>query len=77
MTRTRWILADLTVLIVGVAAALVCSRLGVRTSEFPAVGDQPAFTATRYVGPWLGSAAALGTLAGVALIDLCDRLLNR
>ncbi|WP_460701107.1 hypothetical protein [Nocardia thraciensis] len=73
MMRRLWILADLVLLVVCLGAAVRSWRHGISTTWFAAVGEQPAFEATRYSGPWLGLAAFLVAVAGLAIVDLVAR----
>lgn len=68
---------DLAVAILALALAVLCWQLGVRNTAFPATGDVPAYTATRYVGPWLFLATVLVAGAGVAAIDAAVRVARR
>ncbi|MGW0182978.1 hypothetical protein [Nocardia sp. NPDC003345] len=67
---------DLAAALVALALAVLCWQLGVRDTDFPATGDVPAYTATRYVGPWLFLATVLVAGAGVATIDAAARVLR-
>ncbi|MBF6172874.1 hypothetical protein [Nocardia blacklockiae] len=73
MMRRLWIVVDLVLLVVCLGAAVPSWRSGISTAAFDAVGKQPAFEATRYSGPWLGLAALLVAIAGLAVIDLVAR----
>ncbi len=71
--RRVWILLDLVLVVVCAVAAVPTWKHGIRTTWFAAIGDQPAFESTRYLGPWLALAAVLVAAAGLAAIDLVVR----
>ncbi|MFJ1459641.1 hypothetical protein [Nocardia wallacei] len=73
MMRRVWIVVDLVLLVVCAGAAVPSWRNGIDRTVFAAAGEQPAFEATRYSGPWLGLAALLVAIAGLAVIDLVAR----
>lgn len=77
MMRRMWIVLDVVVLLVCIGAAVPSWRGGIESIAFAASADQPAFEATRYSGPWLGLAAVLVTVAGLAVIDLVARCAGR
>ncbi|MGW5387825.1 hypothetical protein [Nocardia sp. NPDC003963] len=68
--------ADIVLAVLAIALAVLCWNLGVRNTDFPATGDVPAYTATRYVGPWLFLAMLLVAGAGAAVIDAATRLVR-
>ncbi|WP_327149445.1 hypothetical protein [Nocardia sp. NBC_01329] len=61
--------ADIAAAVLALALAALCWNLGVQNTDFPATGEVPAYTATRYVGPWLFLAMLLVAGAGTAVID--------
>jgi hypothetical protein len=71
--RRPWIVVDLVLILLGMAAAVQSWHNGVRTTPFPGSDAVPAFEASRYAGPWLGLAALLVAVAGLAVIDLVAR----
>ncbi len=71
--RRLWIMIDLVLVVACAVAAVPIWQRGIRKTWFAAIGDQPAFESTRYIGPWLGLAALLVAVAGVAAIDLVVR----
>ncbi|WP_280266432.1 hypothetical protein [Nocardia wallacei] len=73
MMRRLWIVVDLVLLVLCLGAAVQSWRHGIGTTWFAEVGEQPAFEATRYSGPWLGLAAFLVAVAGLAAVDLVAR----
>ncbi|MFI5780358.1 hypothetical protein [Nocardia sp. NPDC051570] len=75
--RRLWIVVDVALIVLCLGAAVPSWRNGIHTTAFEASGDLPAFEATRYVGPWLGAAALLVAVAGVALVDLVARWAGR
>ncbi|MEV5651835.1 hypothetical protein AB0L57_26615 [Nocardia sp. NPDC052254] len=77
MMRRLLILLDLVLVVACAVAAVPIWQHGVRTTWFAAIGDQPAFESTRYVGTWLGLAALLVAAAGIAAIDLVVRFAVR
>ncbi|WP_328388789.1 hypothetical protein [Nocardia sp. NBC_00416] len=68
--------ADIALAVLGIALAALCWNLGVQNTDFPATGDVPAYTGTRYVGPWLFLAALLVAGAGTAVIDAVTRIVR-
>ena len=66
--------ADIAVAVLALALAALCWNLGVRNTDFPATGEVTAYTATRYVGPWLFLAMLLVAGAGAAVVDGVTRL---
>jgi len=77
MMRRLWIVLDVVVLLACIGAAVPSWRGGIESIGFGASADQPAFEATRYSGPWLGLAAVLVAVAGLAVIDLVARCADR
>ncbi|WP_280396927.1 hypothetical protein [Nocardia carnea] len=77
MNRSLVVSVDIAVAVVAAGLAALCWALGVQTTDLPATGDYPAYTATRYVAPWLFLAMLLVTGAGLALTDAAARLLRR
>ncbi|MEU4314668.1 hypothetical protein [Nocardia sp. NPDC024068] len=69
--------ADLAAAILALALAVLCWQLGVRNTDFPPTGEVPAYTATRYVAPWLFLATVLVAGAGAAVIDAAVRVVRR
>ncbi|NKY37748.1 hypothetical protein HGA13_32460 [Nocardia speluncae] len=67
---------DLAVAVLAIGLAALCWARGLQTTDLPATGDYPAYTATRYVAPWLFLAGVLVTGAGLAVIDAVARLLR-
>ncbi|MBF6163792.1 hypothetical protein IU486_03275 [Streptomyces gardneri] len=75
----RWIVAvlvELDLFVLALLGAVLSARTGVRTTDFAPAGDAPAFTATRYAGPWWLLAAALVAVAGVLAIDAAARIVR-
>ncbi|MEV3965345.1 hypothetical protein AB0M34_31445 [Nocardia sp. NPDC050193] len=68
--------ADIALAVLALALAALCWNLGVQNTDFPATGDVPAYTATRYAGPWLFLAMLLVAGAGTAVIDAVARLVR-
>ncbi len=62
----RFVVAGLAAVLLLVAAVLLF-RHGVRTDHFPSFVSGVTTSITRYSGPWIGAAAGLALLAGVAL----------
>lgn len=60
--------------VAAVLAGVLSWRNSIRTTEFAAAGDVPAFEATRYAAPWVFLAAALCTVAGLLLVDAVAQL---
>ncbi len=77
MTHRLWLAVDVVVLVLCLAAIVPAWHAGIESVSFAASGDLPAFEATRYSGPWLGLAALLAAVAGLALIDLVARAVER
>ncbi len=73
MMRRLLILLDLVLVVACAVAAVPIWQHGIRTTWFAAIGDQPAFESTRYIGPWLALSALLVAAAGIAAIDLVVR----
>ncbi len=71
--RRLWIVVDLVLLVLCLAAVVPVWRNGTSTVALAAADELPGFTATRYSGPWLGSATVLVAVAGLAVIDLVAR----
>ncbi|MFE3053788.1 hypothetical protein [Nocardia sp. NPDC059239] len=71
----RWltVFAEFVLVPVLVVAAVWCWHNGIRTTVFKPQGEVPAFTATRYIGPWLAGCAVLAIMSGLALIDVVAR----
>lgn len=69
--------ADIVLAVLAIASAALCWNLGLQNTDFPATGDVPAYTATRYVGPWLFLAMLLVAGAGSAVINAVARLVRR
>ncbi|MFI5714410.1 hypothetical protein [Nocardia sp. NPDC051750] len=67
---------DITVAVIAIGLAALCWALGVQTTDLPATGDYPAYTATRYVAPWLFLAMLLVAGAGLAVVDAAARLIR-
>ncbi|MEU1983549.1 hypothetical protein [Nocardia sp. NPDC019395] len=67
---------DIAVAVVALGFAALCWALGVQTTDLPASGDYPAYTATRYVAPWLFLASVLVAGAGLAVIDAAARFIR-
>ncbi len=67
---------DLAVAVIAIGLAALCWAQGLQTTDLPATGDYPAYTATRYVAPWLFLAGVLVTGAGLAVIDAVARILR-
>ncbi|MBF6218682.1 hypothetical protein IU479_11255 [Nocardia abscessus] len=75
----RWIVAvfvELDLIVLALVGAVLGARAGVRTTDFPPLGDAPGFTATRYIAPWWLLAAVLVAVAGVLAIDAAARLVR-
>jgi hypothetical protein len=70
------VLGEVVVAVLCVVVAVVSWQNGLATTSLAASGDVPAFTATRYVGPWLVLAAFLVTVAGVVGVDAGARTLR-
>jgi hypothetical protein len=64
---------DIVLAVLGIGLAALCWNLGMQNTDFPATRDVPAYTATRYVGPWLFLATLLVAGAGSAVIDAVAR----
>lgn len=77
MNRSLVVSVDFAVAVLAVGLAALCWTLGVQTTDLPATGDYPAYTATRYVAPWLFLAMLLIAGAGLAVVDAAARLLRR
>ena len=77
MRHRLWPVVDVVVLVACLAGAVPAWHAGIESTPFAGSGDLPAFEATRYIGPWLGLAAVLVVVAGLALIDLVARSLSR
>ncbi len=77
MMRRMWIVLDLVAVVVCLAAAVPSWHAGIESITFAASADQPAFEATHYSGPWLVLAALLVAVAGLAVIDLVARGVDR
>ncbi|KZM70832.1 hypothetical protein [Nocardia terpenica] len=77
MRRRLWLGIDAVLAVLCLVAAVRSWHAGIGTTFFAADGDQPAFEATRYIGPWLALAALLVVVAGLALIDLVVRWARR
>ncbi len=75
--RRVWIVLDVAVLLVCLGAAVPSWRGGLESIRFLADEDQPAFTATRYSGPWVALTALLIAIAGLAVVDLVARFAAR
>ncbi|AYF73545.1 hypothetical protein D7D52_06395 [Nocardia yunnanensis] len=75
----RWptVFAEFVLVPILVAAAVWCWHNGIRTTVFAPQGDAPAFSATRYVGPWLAGAAILAIGAGLVAVDVLARAFRR
>ncbi len=67
---------ELDLIVLALVGAVLSARAGVRTTDFPPLGDAPGFTATRYVAPWWLLAAVLVAVAGVLAIDAAARLVR-
>ncbi|KAA2264838.1 hypothetical protein F0L68_07110 [Solihabitans fulvus] len=72
----RAIVAVVEVLVVAllVFLAVQCWRNGVIRYTFPIEGHDP-LPATRFVGSWMAGAVALGTAAGIIVLDAVRQLL--
>ncbi|MQY18248.1 hypothetical protein [Nocardia macrotermitis] len=77
MMQRLWPVLDVVVLVACIAGVAPAWHAGIESVPFAASGDLPAFEATRYSGPWLGLAALLVAVAGLALIDLIARSVRR
>ncbi|WP_067674706.1 hypothetical protein [Nocardia miyunensis] len=77
MMHRLWPVLDVVVLVCCLAGVVPAWHAGIESIPFAASGDLPAFEATRYDGPWLGLAALLVVAAGLALIDLVARSVDR
>ncbi|MFF3571701.1 hypothetical protein [Nocardia jiangxiensis] len=77
MMYRLWPVLDVLVLVLCLAGVVPAWHAGIESTSFAASGDLPAFDATRYDGLWLGLAALLVAVAGLALIDLIARGLDR
>ena len=62
----RFVVAGLAAVLLLVAAVLLFDH-GVRTDHFPSFVTGVSTSITRYSGPWIGAAAGLALLAGLAL----------
>lgn len=51
MNRSIVPAADLVLAVLAIGLAVLCWNQGLHNTWFPAAGDVPAYTATRYVGP--------------------------
>ncbi|MGV9665807.1 hypothetical protein ACWDUL_12715 [Nocardia niigatensis] len=69
MTRWLTVFAEIVLVPVLVVLAVWCWHNGIQTTVFKPQGEMPAFTATRYFGPWLAVCALLAIGSGLALID--------
>ncbi|NKY56588.1 hypothetical protein [Nocardia flavorosea] len=67
---------DLAVAVLAIGLAALCWAQGLQTTDLPATADYPAYTATRYVAPWLFLAGVLVTGAGLAVVDAAARTLR-
>ncbi|NUS92697.1 MAG: hypothetical protein HOQ36_09835 [Nocardia sp.] len=68
--------ADIAAAVLALVLAALCWYLGVQNTDFPATGEVPAYSATRYVGPWLFLAMLLVAGAGAAVIDGVARIVR-
>ncbi|GAB0106665.1 hypothetical protein JMUB6875_56520 [Nocardia sp. JMUB6875] len=75
----RWltVFAEFVLVPILVAAAVWCWRNGIQTTVFRAQGEAPAFSATRYAGPWLAASAVFVIGAGLLFIDVLARAFRR
>lgn len=76
MNRSIVPAADLVLAVLAIGLAVLCWNQGLHNTWFPAAGDVPAYTATRYVGPWLFLAILLAAGAGIALLDAGVRIIR-
>lgn len=67
---------EIAVAVLALGVAVLCWAHGLQTTDVPATGDYPAYTATRYVAPWLFLAGVAVTGAGLAVIDAVARLVR-
>ena len=67
------LVVEVVLAVFAVLLAVLCWQQGVQSTAFPATGDVPAHTATRYVGPWLFGACVLVAVAGLVLLDAFAR----
>ncbi|MFI9510647.1 hypothetical protein [Nocardia sp. NPDC052566] len=67
----KWIVVvvDLVLTALCLLGAVASWRGGLRHTVFSAVGEIPAFEATRYSAPWLLLAAVLVAVGGLLAID--------
>ncbi|WP_431956430.1 hypothetical protein [Nocardia lijiangensis] len=66
-------LGEVVAAVVALILAVLSWSRGVVTTSFAAVGEMPAFEATRFVAPWLVLAAFLVAVAGLCGIDAATR----
>ncbi len=66
-------LGEVVAAVVVLALAALSWGRGTVTTSFAALGEMPAFDATRYVAPWLVLAAFLVVVAGLLAIDAVTR----
>jgi hypothetical protein len=62
----RFVVAGVAAVLLLVGAVLLFDH-GVRTDHFPSFVSGVSTSITRYSGPWIGAAAGLALLAGLAL----------
>ncbi|MGV9615847.1 hypothetical protein [Nocardia xishanensis] len=62
--------------VVAVVLAVLSWGRGTVTTSFAAIGEMPAFEATRYVAPWLVLSAFLVAVAGLLVIDAVTRVVR-
>ncbi|MEV0033122.1 hypothetical protein [Nocardia sp. NPDC050793] len=66
-------LGQVVAAVVALALAVLSWSRGTVTTSFAAMGEMPAFEATRYVAPWLVLSAFLVAVAGLLAIDAVTR----
>lgn len=76
MNRSIVPAVDIVLAVLTIGLAVLCWNQGVHHTHFPAAGEVPAYTGTRYVGPWLFLSVLLAAGAGIALLDAGVRIVR-